>query len=276
MGAKALGASYQKSTTPQDVKGHYDLMSLPYRIFWGEHLHHGLFLSGNESARQAQLQLLEYCSGLVEIRPTSKVLDIGCGYGGTAIYMVRNFGCNVEGLTISPKQGRIALRRAQRAGVAHRIAVRICDVERICFQSEYDLIWMMESSEHLHDKRDCIEKAARSLRSGGRMMIAAWSGSMAEPLIREIAGLAVCPAFQTADDYETQLRDSGLRITDVRDLSDGVLPTWKICQRRTDLVRPFCRVLPSGIREFISAIPLLIEAYRTGLMSYTVIVAEKP
>ena len=113
------GFELQTQTAPVDywkisadaVRRHYDLTSFAYPVFWGEHLHHGLFLTGSESPRQAQIQLLEFCSTLLKIRQGSKVLDVGCGYGGSAIYLASNFRCNVDGLTLSPKQVRIARKK---------------------------------------------------------------------------------------------------------------------------------------------------------------------
>ena len=58
------------------VRRHYDSLSLPYRLFWGEHLHHGLFLNGHESPSKAQLQMVEYCLSLLPSMKGSRVLEI--------------------------------------------------------------------------------------------------------------------------------------------------------------------------------------------------------
>jgi tocopherol O-methyltransferase len=112
------------------VRWHYDLMSFAYRVFWGEHLHHGLFLMGSESPRQAQIRLLELCSTLANVRQRSNVLDVGCGSGGTAIYLARNFQCNVDGLTLSPIQARIVPRKVAHAGISDRVHLQVGDAER--------------------------------------------------------------------------------------------------------------------------------------------------
>ena len=224
-------------TSTNEVRQHYEIMSLPYRVFWGEHLHHGLFLTGRESPRQAQLQLLEYASRVASIRPGARVLDVGCGYGATAIYLARNFRCRVDGATLSPKQARIAQRKIARAGLCDQVRVVVCDVERFDLQSKYDLIWMMESSEHFQDKASYMKRATNLLHEGGKFIIAAWTGSHKAPLVQEIADLTVCPGFQTADEYELQLR--------------------------------------AAIRRFLRAIPLMMNAYRDHVMSYTLIVAQK-
>jgi tocopherol O-methyltransferase len=269
----AIDASGPIST--RQVQRHYDVMSLPYRIFWGNDLHHGLFLTGRERPRRAQRQLLEYCSSLAGIPTGAKVLDVGCGYGGTIIYLVRKFGCSVEGLTLSPKQARIARQKIARAGIVNQAKIHVCDVERTELDTKYDLIWMMESSEHLHDKAGCIAKIARVLRPGGKFVIAAWTGAQSGPLMRDLARLTVCPGFQTAQEYEAQMEAAGLTVKVSEDLTPNVLPTWEICRRRVARVRLLWRVLPLEIQDFIHAIPLVSEAYRCGLMSYMIIVGEK-
>ncbi len=261
--------------SPDAVRRHYDLMSFAYRVFWGEHLHHGLFLTGSESPRQAQIQLLEFCSTLLKIRQGSKVLDVGCGYGGSAIYLASNFRCNVDGLTLSPKQARIARKKIARAKISDRVHLWVGDVERSKLIGPYDVIWVMESSEHFEDKARFFQKAARLLRDNGKLVITAWTASGAHPLVRELARLAVCPGFQTATDYARQVCGAGLEVTNVIELSHRVKPTWEISYRRVRRLRLLWPLMPAEIRPFVSAIPIMIEAYRRGLMSYTVLIAGK-
>jgi tocopherol O-methyltransferase len=257
------------------VRRHYDIMSLPYRIFWGEHLHHGFFSNGRETPRQAQLQLLDYVSGRATIRAGARVLDVGCGYGGTAIYLAQNFQCRVDAVTLSSKQARIARKQIARAGLSARVNVILADVERFQIQGQYDVVWMMESSEHLRDKAGFITRAAGLLQDGGLFMIAAWTGSATEPLVREIAELSVCPGFQTAPDYVAQLQAAGLRSVVNEDLTQSVLRTWEVCRARVARLHIVRRLIPEEIRRFLGAIPLMISAYRDRRMSYTLIIAQK-
>jgi tocopherol O-methyltransferase len=273
----------QAQTVPADcwkicadgVRRHYDLMSFPYRVFWGEHLHHGLFLTGSESPRQAQIRLLELCSTLANIRQRSNVLDVGCGYGGTAIYLARNFQCNVDGLTLSPKQARIARRKVARAGISDRVHLQVGDAERLNLNGQYDVIWVMESSEHFEDKARFFRKAAQLLKNDGKIVVAAWTASGAHPLVRELARLAMCPCFQKARDYARQVCCAGLEVTNVIDLSHNVLPTWEIAYRRVRRLRLLWPLAPAEIRSFVRVIPMMIDAYRHGLMAYSVLIATK-
>ena len=58
---------------------HYDIVSPYYRSLWGEHIHHGYWIRGDESKEKAQLQLIEYLAQLANVKPGSDILDIGCG-----------------------------------------------------------------------------------------------------------------------------------------------------------------------------------------------------
>ena len=68
------------------IQGHYDLSTFFYWLFWGPHIHHGLW-ERNESSRVAQIQLTERLADYADIRRGQRLLDIGCGMGGSSIHL---------------------------------------------------------------------------------------------------------------------------------------------------------------------------------------------
>jgi len=84
-------SSMPRSNDKHKIIEHYDLVSPYYRSLWGEHLHHGYWIRGDESKEQAQLQLIEHLARLSKVKPGSDILDIGCGLGASSLYLARNY-----------------------------------------------------------------------------------------------------------------------------------------------------------------------------------------
>ena len=78
------------------IRKHYDRLSFLYRFFWGEHLHHG-YWDNNESVPRAQIQLMERLAERANVPRGARVLDIGCGLGGSSQWLAEQFDCQVIG-----------------------------------------------------------------------------------------------------------------------------------------------------------------------------------
>jgi len=262
--------------TTAAIREHYDRFAFLYHTFWGDHIHHGLFESPGESPARAQLRMLEFCASLCDIHGGESVLDVGCGHGGTCVFLAGTFNCAVRGLTISGVQANRARKNTARAGLSTRVAIEVGNADEYLFPSEtFDIVWTMESSEHFRDKLAFIRNASRSLRSSGRLLIAAWTGSMNRARVRAVAQEFLCPELWSADQYSEAAISAGLHIASRVDLTAKVIRTWEICRRRTLLARPVAIALPRAAREFADSIETILDAYRSGDLTYTVLVANK-
>jgi cyclopropane fatty-acyl-phospholipid synthase-like methyltransferase len=260
--------------TSAEIREHYDSLAFIYRTFWGDHIHHGLFEVGDGVPAVAQTRLLEYCMGLVGDCGGLRVLDVGCGHGGTLLYLAQTFGCQCTGITLSPKQAKIARDLGEKAGV--QIDVIVADIEQFAFpDAHFDLVWVMESSEHFLDKTRFFENAVRALRPGGQLLLAAWTGVMESARVREVARRFLCPELWSAEQYCAVIEDTGLKITHREDFTSSVVHTWEICQQRVQAVPLAVKLLPRAAREFVEGIPVILDAYRSGELSYTVLTAVK-
>ncbi len=264
------------SATAVQVREHYDSLALVYRAFWGDHLHHGLFERGDETPDEAQEKLVKLCVALAGVKGGERVLDVGCGHGATAIYLAQTHDCRVVGLTLSEKQVRIARENAAAAGVSERISFLVGDADDYDLgREQYDLVWTMESSEHFRGKAAYFCRAADALLPHGLLLLAAWTGCMQDARAQAVANAFLCPSLQTSEEYCGQLCAAGLSIVEHADLTDRVARTWDICLERSRTAGIGLRLLPAAIRLFIEGIPLILQAYRSGALRYTVIVARK-
>jgi len=162
----------------------------------------------------------------------------------------------MQGLTLSPKQALLAKQNARRTGTV-------------------DLVWTMEASEHFRDKSRYFCNAALSLRPAGRLLLTAWTGSMRNPGVGAVANALLCPSLQTTEVYQQQIEEAGLSIRYCEDLSRQVTRTWEICLGRAHRLRALIRMFPSEVREFVHGISTILEAFRSGDLTYSIILAEK-
>jgi tocopherol O-methyltransferase len=263
--------------TTETVRDHYDSMARVYRLFWGEHLHHGLFINGDERPRRAQEQMLEFCVRRLAFPPGAAVLDVGCGYGGTSIYLARNYDARVTGITLSRKQAEFARKSARRNGVEDRVGFVVADAERHDFrESYYDVIWTMESSEHFLDRGRYFRKAANALQPRGKLLVAAWTSACPAGELALLAEAASCQQFATAPEYVQGIEAAGMQMVAVEDLTQDVTKTWEICRRRARLAQPFGLLFPPAARDFPRVIDMMLWAFHSGALGYTLMVAQKP
>jgi tocopherol O-methyltransferase len=268
------------------IRSHYQLGTLFYRLLWGPHIHHGLWdqEESQESALVAQCQLTDTLADMAKIVESDKVIDVGCGMGGSSIRLARLRGCDVTGVTLSPVQKYWATVSSKLKGVGGKTRFLAEDAEQIVVpENSIDVMWSVECTEHLFDKPAFFERAAKWLRPGGRMAICVWfegedtSRAGHRELVEEVCTRFVCPSLGTRVDYAKWITDSGLRVTHSVDWTNRSAKTWEICQHRVQRmhIRRIAQILDKDQVEFIDGFDTLLRAYRTGAMAYGAIVARK-
>ena len=264
---------------PEAVASHYDELDCFYREIWGEHVHHGLWLRGDETREEAVRELVQLVAREARFPPGARVCDIGCGYGATARMLVAEFGGEVKAITVSPAQHAFACERS--AGSANPEILLGDWLANDLPAASFDAAIAIESSEHMPDLAAFFAQAHRVLRPGGRLVICAWLSADApsararrwllEPICRE----GRMPQMGTAADYERLARNAGFACERFEDLTRRVARTWPMIARRflaRLITRPaYARYLfnrHARNRVFAFTILRIMLAYRTGAMRY--------
>ena len=265
------------------IQFHYDTLTLFYRLFWGPHVHHGLWSDGVPTPPMlaAQERLIDLLATEADIRPGESVLDVGCGMGGSSLELARR-GCHVLGVTLSPVQQAWATMSAAVRGLRSRARFRCLDAERLTLPpASLDVMWNVECSEHLHDKPAFFARVARWLRPGGRVALCAWlagDGPQAARGAFDVCDAFLCPSLGTAEDYKGWMADAGLEPVTFLDLTRQVEATWEVCQRRIDRLgmSRLSNLFGRDTTKFTSSFRTLLDGYRDGSMRYGLFVSRKP
>lgn len=264
------------------VADHYDELDPIYRRVWGEHVHHGLWVTGHETPGEAVEALVDTVGDRLRLLPGQACIDIGCGYGSTARRLAVTRGVRVTGFTLSAEQARYAA-----AHPVPDVDIQVRDwLANGLADASAEAAWAIESSEHMVDKPRFFAEAHRVLSPGGRLVICAWlaetdaSGWKVRHLLEQICREGRLPSMGTREEYEAMARAAGFTVTGYEDVSSRVARTWPICAGRLVkllLTDGETRRLALGARNRNSflGIPRLILAYRTGAMRYGIFTLAK-
>jgi cyclopropane-fatty-acyl-phospholipid synthase len=137
------------SRARRNAAHHYDLSDQLYELFLDQDRQYSCayFRDGHEDIDAAQLAKKRHIAAKLMIRPGQKVLDIGCGWGGLALYLADECGADVTGLTLSAEQHKVATWRAAAAGLADRVRFHLQDYREET--GRYDRIVSVGMFEHV-------------------------------------------------------------------------------------------------------------------------------
>ncbi len=146
---KALFRRNPAKRSRQNVAHHYDIGNDLYRLFLDDDLQYSCayFTDPSNSLEQAQMDKKAHIAAKLYLKPGQRVLDIGCGWGGTALYLNRVADVDVLGVTLSEEQLKVARQRAADAGVADRVTFELIDYRSV--EGTFDRIVSIGMFEHV-------------------------------------------------------------------------------------------------------------------------------
>ncbi|MFO8100683.1 MAG: methyltransferase domain-containing protein [Dehalococcoidia bacterium] len=142
-----------------------------YNIWGGEDFHLGIYHREDEPIFDASRRTVKTMAGMVSLDKTTKVLDIGAGYGGAARYLAQNHGCKVWCLNLSEKENERNRQKNGEQKLEHLIEVHDGCFEELPFEDEFfDVVWSEDAILHSGEKDRVISEAVRVMRRGGEFV----------------------------------------------------------------------------------------------------------
>lgn len=146
---RKLGARNTLVKARANVAHHYDLSNELYELFLDDDLHYSCayFASAEDTLETAQRQKLRHIAAKLDLKPGQRVLDIGCGWGGLAMYLAEVADVQVLGVTLSTEQQALATARAKARGLEDRVRFELLDYRKA--QGPFDRIVSVGMFEHV-------------------------------------------------------------------------------------------------------------------------------
>ncbi|HEX8688639.1 MAG TPA: cyclopropane-fatty-acyl-phospholipid synthase family protein [Solirubrobacterales bacterium] len=167
------GRRHSKERDARAVRHHYDVSNEFFALFLDESMTYScaFFAAGAETLEAAQEEKLETVCRKLALKEGDRVLDVGCGWGSFPLRAATRHGASVVGITLSPPQAERARRRAEAAGVADRVEIRVMDYRDLAGE-RFDAIASIGMVEHVGEEQ--IDVYARTLAGllepGGRLL----------------------------------------------------------------------------------------------------------
>lgn len=276
----------------QNIIDYYDSTKFDYWFGLGLDFHNGLHFGywdeGVKNQFQAICNLNNVLAQKASIKPGDRVLDAGCGVGGSSIWLAQKNNANVTGISITQSQITKAKKLALKNQVSDKTKFLNQDYRKTNFADKsFDVVWGIESVCHAKDKEDFIKEASRLLESGGRIVISdfflaknQYSAEENKQMSLWLDGWAL-PNLAHYNDFTKLLRKHGFEDVSYEDASPKVIKFSEWLHDRTKLFYPVCSLLQMvGIRGEIEQNNMLAATWqypclKNGLWQYGIFTARK-
>ncbi|HEX6753760.1 MAG TPA: cyclopropane-fatty-acyl-phospholipid synthase family protein [Solirubrobacterales bacterium] len=167
------GRRHSKERDAEAVRHHYDVSNEFFSLFLDDSTTYScaIFSRGAETLEEAQEEKLEMVARKLALQEGERVLDVGCGWGSFPLWAATRHGASVVGITLSPPQAERARQRAEAAGVADRVEIRVMDYRDLAGE-RFDAISSIGMVEHVGEAQIDVyaQTLARLLEPGGRLL----------------------------------------------------------------------------------------------------------
>lgn len=270
----------------------YDASTGLWENIWGDHLHHGYYRSGAppKSNRQAQEDMIEEVLSWADVQHVTHMADIGCGLGGSSRHIARKYPqSTAQGITLSSYQAQRGNEISKQQNLGDRVALQVADALHQPFaDASFDLVWSLESGEHMPDKRKFVSELVRVAMPGGKIIIVTWCHRVLQPgesalqpqeqaLLQRINDAYYLPDWCSIEDYKKLFEEFGMHDIKIDDWSQQVAPFWGEVIKTALTPEGILGLLGAGWTTIKGALvmPLMAQGFRMNLVRFVLITGVK-
>jgi cyclopropane-fatty-acyl-phospholipid synthase len=155
------------------IKFHYDVNNEFYELFLDKEMLYtcGYFTDWDNSLEQAQFDKMEMTCRKLELQPSERFLDVGCGWGGLLCHAAKHYGVKAHGITLSEYQLKFVEDKVRKEGLEGQVTVEICDYAD--FEGEFEKVAAICMYEHvgIDNLPSFMQKINSLMTKHGRFMM---------------------------------------------------------------------------------------------------------
>lgn len=225
----------------KEIDAYYDESLRDYEIVWQlKHsmaLHYGFWDDSVNSHRQALWNMNYQIAKHAQIKKSDKVLDAGCGVGGTSFFLANNIGCSVEGISLSKAHIHRALTYKKDNDPNDLVRFSCQNFCNTTFpDNSFDVIFGIESVVHAENKKAFLQEAYRLLKPGGRLLLSDYflrlpKNEKEREILKRWANSWAIDDFIYEDAFLAEVKNVGFHPFFLKDISKNVYPSIKLMHR---------------------------------------------
>jgi len=238
----------------QSVNEYYVQTDFDYRRVWhsGESLayHFGYYGDGISEHSHALTNANQVLAEIAGVKPGDRILDAGCGLGGSSFWLAKKRSAQVVGITPVTRHVHAARKKAYDLLLSDRVSFYEADYANTPFpKASFDVVWALESVCHAASKGAFYREAARLLRPGGRIVVAEYIrtsrdlGAKTDLQVREWLDGWCIPDIDTGDEHVAAASSAGFAGVQLVDYTRTTKRSLRRLYKLACIARPIDQVL---------------------------------
>lgn len=222
----------------QEISDYYDQTQVHYELFWdlekSKSLHYGMWDDKTNNFKEALLNTNRILAEKVGIKESDHVLDVGCGIGGSCLYLTQKYHCKTTGISLSQKQIDQANQYAKSAHLNEKATfIKANHCNTAFLDATFDVVWGIESHLSEINKEDFFKEAYRLLKPGGKIIIADYlktNGNTTpkeESLLKKWLNCWAISTIVSENKFSDQLTNVGFQCVEMENVNNAIMPSAK-------------------------------------------------